>query len=603
MKKSIFLALIFCFFTSYNFAQKNQQKADIEAVENNLIPYVPVKGFKTWNLLERMKYYGIQGVSIVAIKNYEIDFAKSYGFADTAKKVKASNETIYSAGSISKLLTAVIVMRLVDEGKLDLDKNVNQYLKSWKIEENDFTKKTPITLRMLLSHTAGASQSSYWGFPATEKNLPSITDILNGNKNAGSNKVVINSEPKKEWRYSGGGYMIVQMVLMDLLNQDFETIAKEYVFKPLGMNNSTFQQPLPASFQQRFSNGYSAASWYTGTPYIYPQQAPAGLHSTATDLAKLIIAIQKSLAKKSKYLSTNSANALIAPQAQISNGGYLEEMGVGAFLLQKADNQGIDGKYFEHQGANAGFIAFAMGSVSNGNGAIIMMNNGDDFNGFGKELRRSIAKTYHWNNFLPKEITPINLDEKTLKAYEGRYRMSANEVTYIKVENNYLVQRINQGREIYCFPIAQDSIVFTDFNIKGKFVRNENGEVIGLQNVYQKTPMLKMKADEFTPNELLNAQRYEEAKVAIKALNLNEYQITYFAYEKSKDLAAAKAILEVALEQHPKSSIVFARWGDYYALQNDKTNALKNYKIALSLQPTDENLQKQIEALEKPAKN
>ena len=135
--------------------------------------------------------------------------------------------------------------------------------------------------------------------------MPTITQILNGDKIATSNKVVINSEPNKEWRYSGGGYMIVQMILMDLLKKDFESIAQQYVFKPLGMSNSTFSQPLPKAFHQKFSNGYSNATWYKGTPYVYPQQAAAGLHTTAIDLAKLIIIIQKKFGRQLNLFITN----------------------------------------------------------------------------------------------------------------------------------------------------------------------------------------------------------------------------------------------------------------------------------------------------------
>jgi CubicO group peptidase (beta-lactamase class C family) len=570
-----------------------QSKPLITQVENSLSLPVPVKGFSDWNIIDRMKYYRVPGVSIAVINNYKIDFAKSYGLADTSTKRPATNSTIYSAGSISKLVTAVIVMRLVDEGKLHLDSPVNSYLKTWQIPQNNFTANTPITLRMLLSHTAGTSQSAYWGFEQDEANLPSVVEILSGHKKAQSNSVVVNSEPKKEWRYSGGGYMIVQLVLMDVLQQSFESIAEKYVFQPLEMLHSTFVQPLPPRFKSRFSMGYSAASWYKGTPFIYPQQAAAGLHCTATDLAKLIIAIQQSLDGRSSFLSMKSATELVTPQVSISKGNYNEEMGVGAFLLERNGNTRKEGKYFEHQGANAGFISYAMGSVTNGKGVVILMNTGDDYNGFGKELRRSVAKVYQWENFLLDEVKPITLPKAVLQEYVGRYRKGADEVVYTRQQGNYLVEKINNGNDIYCFFTKKDSIVFTDFAIKGFFDRDSTGAIGGLRTEYdtKENHWRKMAADEFTATEYLQLKNYAKAKEAFKELHLNEYAISYIAYEwlnkKPFNSLACKTLLELAKEQHPNSSVVFARWGDYFIKMNDKPNAIIHYKKAVALDPVN----------------
>ena len=601
MKNLSLLLLIIVGLKTIAFTQNNQVKDRISQVENNLIPFVPVNGFPTWNLSERMKHYGVQGVSIAIINNFKVEWAKGYGMADTLKKQPVTTETMFSAGSISKLLMAFGAFQLVQSQQMSLDAPINNYLTSWKIPENDFTAKTPITLRMLLSHKAGTSQQSYFGFLPTKNPLPSIVEILKGNPVAETRGVVVNTEPDKEFRYSGGGSMVAQLAVMEVSGKKFEDYIDSAIFKPLSMNNSTFYQPVPEKFKPKTSWGYSAASWYKGTPYVYPQLAAAGLYSTPTDLAKFVIEMQKAYRGEGKLLNQNLAKLMTTSQVNVSEGAYKEQVGIGSFLLQRTDNKEDKGIYFEFTGVNAGFTAYLIGNLTEGYGAVIMLNTGDDFNGLGKEIRRAVAKTYQWHKFLPEPISPVALPQSTLDQYTGRYRNSQNEVVYIRREKNYLVEKINEGDDIYCFPIKKDSIIFTDFNIKGGFGRNEKGEVISLQNIYQPKPVPKMRDDEFSPNELLKMGRYSEAKEGFKQMNMNEYQLTYLAYDmfnkKPKNLPAAKAILELGLTQFPKSSIVHNRWGDYYGYLNDKKNALKFYQIAFDLDPSDKDTKEKIEAL------
>lgn len=584
------------------FAQNKQVANRIQQVENNLIPFVPVKGFKGWNLLDRMKYYKVPGVSIAVIKDYKIDWAKGYGLADTIQKIPVTTKTMFSAGSISKFVMAAAALKMVENGQLELNRPINNYLTSWKIAENDFTQKTPITLRMLLSHSAGASQSSYFGFtPGTP--LPSIVEVLSGAKISETRPVVINSEPDKEFRYSGGGSMIAQLALMDVAKKSFSDLTQEVLFDRLGMKHTTFEQPLPAKFSKQSAWAYSSASWFKGMPYVYPQQAAAGLYATPTDLAKFFIDIQKSYLGKGKILSRSMAEKMLTAQQNVSDGAYKEQIGIGPFLIQRTDNKGPDGVYFEFTGVNAGFLAYGIASVNGGNGVVIMLNSGDDVNGLGKEIRRAVAKVYNWTNFLPETIEPITLSDAELEEYTGRYRMGIDEVLYLKKEQNYLVENINEGNDIYCFPISKDSIVFTDYNIKGSFQRNEQGDVVSLQNVWQEKPMPKMKADEFSPSEYLNMGKYEEAKAAFKSMNMNEYQITYLAYnlmnKKPLNLDAVKTILDLAITQHPNSSIVHSRWGDYYLKINEKPNAIKYYQKAVELDPSDQQTKDVLDGLMK----
>jgi CubicO group peptidase (beta-lactamase class C family) len=593
MKSLLFsFALLFA-----NFLCAQNVESRIQAVENNLIPYAEAEGFKPWNLLERMKYHKVMGASIAVIKDFKVDWVKAYGWADTTRKIPMSTQTMLSAGSISKMVMAAAALRLVQDGELSLDQPINNYLQSWKLADNDFTRNTPVTLRMLLSHTGGTSQSAFWGFPADQKELPSIVDVLAGNPNAGSRGIGVNKAPNTGFQYSGGGSMIAQMALMDQTKQAFEPLMRQMVFDKLGMPNATFEQPLSAKYAAKASWGYSAATWYTGTPYVYPQQAAAGLYTTAGDLAKFLIDLQLSYQGKGQILSKEMLREMMKPQATVSEGEFKEEIAVGPFLLQRKDNKGDKGTYFMFDGVNAGFTAFSIANLSEGYGVVVLLNSGDDFNALGKEIIRAVAKTYQWHNFLPTPVKVAELDDQTLNSYVGRYRQDKDVVISIRREGPYLVEQFNGGKDIFCYPIGKDSIVFSDYKIKGFFKRNEKGEIISLQSIYAKEPWLRMKDSEMSFSELLTARRMEEAKKMLREMNLDESQITYIAYEKANDLPAAKAVLEVAIEKFPQSAIVLTRWGDYYDLSNDKVQAKAFYEKALAKAPNDDYLKEKLKAL------
>jgi CubicO group peptidase (beta-lactamase class C family) len=309
----------------------------MQLVENSLMPYVPVEGLAGWNLAERMKFHRVPGLSIAIIRDYKIEWA-----------------TLFSAGSISKMVAGGAAMLLVQQGKLDLDRPINTYLKSWRLPENDFTRKRPVSLRLLLSHQGGTSQMSYWGYVPGKGAVPTVVDILSGQPPADSRAVVVNREPGTEFQYSGGGYLVAQMAMMDVTGRDFATYTQEALFRPLRMRSATFAQPLPAALQPRAAWAYSEASWYKGMPYVYPHQAPAGLYATPTDVAKFIIEVQQAYRGRGKLLKQGTAKTMLTPQVEVSNGTYREEMGLGPFLLQRADRTDAASRYFEHTGVNAG---------------------------------------------------------------------------------------------------------------------------------------------------------------------------------------------------------------------------------------------------------
>ncbi|WP_233219313.1 serine hydrolase [Adhaeribacter arboris] len=548
-----------------------------------------------------MQFYRVPGLSIAVIHNFKLDWTKAYGLAGTSRQIPVTTKTMFSAGSISKLVTAVAALGLVDKKQIQLDRPINNYLVSWQLPDNDFTHNTPITLRLLLSHQAGTSQSSYWGFVPYKLPSLKIQDILNGVPEAESRPVIVNSRPGKEFRYSGGGYLIVQQAIMDVTKQDFADFTQRSIFRRLGMHHTTFTQPLPVSFQKLASWAYSDNSWFKGVPYVYPQQAAAGLYSTPTDLAKLIIELQKSYHGKSRFFSQTLAKEMFTPQVGVSNGFYKEEMGLGAFLLQRQDNQKLAGVYFEHTGVNAGFLAYVIGNLTEGNGVVIMMNKDGAADELGKEIRRAVAKAYQWTNFLPDEIKPVTLPDKKLDEYAGRYQRTPDEVVTFRRENNYLIETINQGSPIYCFPVAMDTIAFSDYPYKGVFRRNAQGDIADVVILEQQKVLPRLSENNLLPNELMHRGQIAEAIAGYRKLKLNEYQLTYMAYEfmhqKPAKLKEAESILHLANEQYPKSGILQARWGDLYVMLGKTAEAVNAYQQALKDNPEDKELQEKLNAL------
>ena len=576
--------------------------ARVQLVENSLLPYVPVQGLSGWNLAERMRYHRVPGLSIAVIHHYKIDWVKAYGWADTTARTPVTPATLFSAGSISKLVTAGAALKLVEQGKLRLDAPINDYLKGWQLGENDFTRQRPVSLRLLLSHQGGTSQSAYFGFVPGKGPLPSVLDVLSGQPAAEGRPVVVNRRPGTGFQYSGGGYLVVQQAMTDAAGpEDFTALTGRLLFGPLGMKSATFAQPLPPALAARAAWAYSYNSWFKGMPYVYPQQAPAGLYATPTDLARFLIEVQQAYRGQGRVLSAASARAMLTPQTDISNGTYREQMGLGAFLLQRADRTDETSRYFEHTGVNAGFLAYALASVTGGNGVVIMMNNDGGASELGKELRRAVAKVYGWPGFLPPPIRPRPAPAAGLDAYAGRYQRGPDEVVSFRREADYLVEQINGGNGILTYPQGRDTVAFTDFALRGRFVRDAAAQVVGFRMVGFGELMPRLRPDQLLPGELLHQGRLPEAVAGYRALRLGESQLTYMAYELMNrrprpDLAAAEALLALAREQFPQSALVFVRLGDLYRKQGDRLRARRAYQESLRLDPDNRELRQTLAA-------
>ena len=328
-------------------------RSHLEAVENGLLPPVIIQGrpIQHASIEERMKALNVRGVSIAVINNYEIEWAKGHGFADLESKRPVETTTLFQAGSISKPVAAVAAMKMVEEGNLALDQNINAFLTTWKVQDSEFTKEKKVTLREILSHSAGLTVHGFPGYAAGES-LPTLVQVLNGVKPANTPAVRVDVVPGSLGRYSGGGYTIMQLAMVDVSGKPFPEIMWDVVLSRAGMRNSTYENPLPSRLSGIAASGYRR----DGTPvpgryHTYPEMAAAGLWTTASSLARLGIEIQKSREGRSnRILKQTSIREMLTEQKK--------PFGLGFALAPN---------WFSHDGADEGFQAL-FGCSLNGKG-------------------------------------------------------------------------------------------------------------------------------------------------------------------------------------------------------------------------------------------
>jgi CubicO group peptidase (beta-lactamase class C family) len=382
----------------------------VNRIVNGLSPAAIIKGqpLPAMTLTDRMKYYHVPGVSITFFDNGQIAWARGYGLADIAAHKPVTPETLFQAASVSKSVTALAALRLVQQGKLNLDEDVNRKLTSWKVPDNGFTKNEKVTLRRLLSHTAGLTVFGFAGYKAGEP-LPTTQQILNGEKPANNEAVRVGTEPGREFRYSGGGYVAVQLLLMDVTGKSFPALMHDLVFEPLEMTHSTFEEPLPKSLWPNAAQPYDI----NGEPVqggwsIDPEMAPAGLWTTPSDLGRFAIEIQKAYAGQSKLISSTLGHQMLSYQSK-------EIYGLGFALGPRGH-----AVRFWHSGSNDGYKCLFEGYPEIGQG-LVVMTDGDGGLRLISEIQRSVAQEYDWPDGRVEEHALAKIDPAALGAYTGVY--------------------------------------------------------------------------------------------------------------------------------------------------------------------------------------
>jgi CubicO group peptidase (beta-lactamase class C family) len=342
------------------------------------------------NLQKLMEVYKVPGLSVAVVDNFKIVWAKAYGVTEAGGATPVTTKTLFQAGSISKPVAATGALYLVEHGKLSLDEDVNRKLVSWKVPENEFTKDQKVTLRRLMSHSAGLSVHGFPGY-AVDEPVPTLVQIFNGEKPANTAPIRVDLVPGTKSRYSGGGITIEQQLVIDVTGEPFPKFMRETVLDKIGMLDSTYEQPLPAGRAVLAASGtYADGKVVRGKWHIYPEMAAAGLWTTPSDLAQFAIEIALSKQGKANHvLSQAMTQQMLTPQ--------IDRIGLGFFLGDK-NNPG----QFGHGGADEGFQAMLTMFSDSGHGIAVMANS-DNGIAVANYLIKSVAKEYAWNNTPEKE--------------------------------------------------------------------------------------------------------------------------------------------------------------------------------------------------------
>ena len=357
------------------------------AIEGRQVNEQEEEGLASLTIRELMDSLGVPGVSVAVIRGFEIHWAKGYGIADVETGQPVDVETMFQAASISKPVAAMGVMVAVEDGLFGLDDDINDILRSWRLDGEGFTERRPVTPRTLTSHTSGLGDG--FGFPGYDPDvpLPTPVQILDGHELSNVGSVFMEREPLTFYEYSGGGVTVMQVALADARGRPFEEVLADDVLGPLEMTRSSFLQPISPEHDRNAARAHGREGESMGAKWrVYPELAAAGLWTTPTDLARFVIEVQKAL--------RGDAGTVIARASALE---MTNPVGVGPFGVGFSVESLREGWYFGHGGSNWGFRARIIGHRVKGYGYAIMTN-ASAGGVIANEIGRRIQEVYGWDS-------------------------------------------------------------------------------------------------------------------------------------------------------------------------------------------------------------
>jgi len=430
-------------------SQTAPPKNNMASIEKNLIAAVRFEdiSWENMSVRNRMQRYGVSAFSIALLDDGEITWTKAYGTYSNKDERPISETTLFQAASLGKPITALGVLKLVDEGTIKLDAPANKYLKTWELP-NSYLSSTPVKISNLLSHTAGISVPSYPGYTGDEI-LPNINEILEGETPSKSAPVRV-TMASGTYQYSGGGYMVLQKIIEDQTGKPLNAYMDAALFSPLGLNRTTFNIIKPIQGQD--NKDIALGGNWTGEPYkngwkVYPQQAAASLWSTPSELALILKEYMAAYKGQDNYLfSARTARLMTKP--------IDGNMGLGFGV----HGQG-PGIHIDHAGWTRGYRSYLVAFPETGDG-LVMMANGNNGHRLIQEMTRAIAKEYNWPAYQPQKLKREIWSPAQLQALVGDYKMMPARFTIsITVEDDHLMISTPRGTTYTVYPISENVLV------------------------------------------------------------------------------------------------------------------------------------------------
>lgn len=397
-------------------------------------------------ITERMQVYGTPGVSIAVVNRGELEWSRGYGVTEAGGTVPVTPRTIFQACSISKHVAMLAAVRLAQDRVIDLDEDVNRYLRSWKLPANG-PWQPRITVRQLLGHTAGLSSNWFRGFRRGDP-LPSLGDVLEGRPPANTPPVRVVMLPGAVHAYSGSNYAVLQQLLEDVSGASFADLMHDSVLDPLGMTDSSYDQRYPEISHVPVAAGHhSGGGPIEGGWRVVPEMAGAGLWATPCDLARVILEIQHACqGRSSVFLRQEMAEQVLAPQAGSA-------FGLGSRLTGEGPL-----RRFGHAGLNIGYACLSDAYVEQGLGAVVMTSC-DDGSIVG-EVFGAIAREYEWPGYGPGR-EPAGTGAELPCSYAGQYELRPGFVLSVELVDSGLALRV-PGQEPVPFRLSSRGSFFSE---------------------------------------------------------------------------------------------------------------------------------------------